>query len=160
MVEAMIKKFLKAWLIYEAAKEQSKEAEEANSAKQLAFIEPLFAKAFPELSAKGITYDDSWKCDNEHDAIEAWEIADGIDAFCSDVAARVGPLIDELKRKEREAEDNAINAALDMMENDPKSNILTREEKKRFREIVNRKDYTRERQNLIDYLQKFVDSAK
>jgi len=54
-----MKKFLQTWLIYEFAKELRKEAEKANSAEQQAYIEPLFAKAFPELSAKGITYKDS-----------------------------------------------------------------------------------------------------
>jgi hypothetical protein len=158
--DTAMKKFLKAWLIYESVKELRKEAEEANSAEQQAYIEPLFAKAFPELSANGIKYKDSWKCDEEQESIKAWEIAEGIDVFCSDVAARVSPFINKLIQKERVAEDNALNAALDMMENDEKSGTLTIEEKQRFREAINTKGYNRERNKLIDYLQKYVDSVK
>jgi hypothetical protein len=155
-----MKKFLKEWLIYESAKELRKEVEEVNISEQDAYIEPLFAKAFPKLSTKGIKYKDSWKCDEEQEAIEAWEIAEGIDAFCTEVAARVGPHIDELRRKEREAEDNAINAALDMLEKDVNPDVMTNEDKQRFREIVNTEGYTRERQKLLVYLQMFVDGKK
>ena len=160
MVDVAMKKFLNAWLIYESAKELHEEAKKANSVEQLTYIEPLFAKAFPELSTKGITYSDSWQCDDEQDAIKAWEIAKGIDEFCSDVATRVSHLIDELKQKEREAEKNALNAALDMFEADVNTSTLSNEEKLRFRETVNAEGYSREKSKFIEYLQKFVDGAK
>ena len=41
-----------------------------------------------------------------------------------------------------------------------KSNSLACEEKQRFREVVNTKGYSRERQSLIVYLQSFVDGVK
>jgi len=47
-----------------------------------------------------------------------------------------------------------------MLEADSKTSTLSSEEKQRFREAVNAEGYSREKNKLIEYLQKFVDGAK
>ena len=155
-----MKKFLKLWQLYEAATKLREEAETVNSAEQQAYIEPLFIKAFPALSAQGITYSTSWQCDDEEEAIAAWEKEMDIDAYCSKIAAKNAPLIDELKEKEREAERNVVNAALDMLENDAKSKSLTDEEKQRVRGVMNTEGYNRDRVKFLEQLKKLADSIK
>ena len=148
---------LTKWAAYEAAKISRKEAEAANNAEQQAHIEPLFIKAFPELAAKGITYNKSWSCGAEQcAAITAWESESGIEAFCSEVAAKNGPRIDELKKLELKAQDEVLNFALDMMERDVNPDVLTDEQKQRVRELLNTKGWNRDRQKFLESLEKFV----
>ena len=153
------KDFLLLWVLYETAKELREEAEEQNSAEQQAYIQPLFAIAFPELALKGVTYKNSWQCDDLREAITAWEESAGIEDFCEKTAAKNRDHIHQFIKAEREAEMAALNAALDMLEQDSKSE-LTVEQMRHFREKINAEGWTRERQEFIKYIQAFVDSHK
>lgn len=151
--------FLANWVKYEIAKEEREKAENENSAEQQAYIGPLFAIAFPGLAAEGITYNDSWKCDNCQDAINAWEETAGIDEYCSKIAEKNRDKIDELLRLETEAQKTALNSALDMLEQDSKRD-LTPEQMQHFREKVNAKGWNYERQKFIEYIQEFIDKTR
>ena len=152
---------LTKWAAYKSAEALREEAEAANNAEQQAHIEPIFAMAFPVLVAKGITYSNSWTCGEEqYAAITAWESESGVEAFCSETAAKNGPRIDELKKLELEAQDEVLNFALEMMEHDVSPTTLTDEQKQRFREITNMKGWNRDRQKFLEILERYISGIQ
>jgi hypothetical protein len=152
--------FLIWWSAYEVAKEQKREVKNKCTNEQLQYIEPLFVKAFPELHVQGYNYNNSFACDDEYEIkIQNWEESAGINDYCAKIAEKYKEQINELERLEHEAEIAALNAALDMLEQDSKDK-LTPEQMKHFREKVNADGWNYERQKFSEWIQKFVNDKR
>lgn len=134
--------------IYEVAKDFYEQAKQKNSEEQLAFIQPLYEKAFPQYGK----YEDRWQIDDEE--VDKWETELRISDICQEIAMKHCPAIEAERKSFLEAELMLVNSAMDLLS---QSGNLSQENLDILRERVNQKGYSREREKIIEFL---VDSAK
>jgi hypothetical protein len=147
--------FLAMWAAYQTAKEMTAQAKAHNSSEQTAAVMPMFSAEFPELAEHGYTCFSLFDDEETENKVVKWLTDSGAKKIADSIAEKNIPNIDACVRFEKMAEHTVLNAALDLLEQESQDR-LSAEEKRVFRDAVNAKGYSRERNQLLDFMAEFV----
>jgi DNA-binding MarR family transcriptional regulator len=146
--------FLAMWATYQTAKEMTAQAKAHNSSEQTAAVMPMFSAEFPELAEHGYTCFSLFDDEETENKVVKRLTDSGAEKIADSIAEKNIPNIDACGLKKM-AEHTVLNAALDLLEQEAQDR-LSAEEKRVFRDAVNAKGYSRARNQLLDFMAKFV----